>query len=335
MLGANLFGAIDNLMEESKAIHFLQMHSGGIDEEQLQNFADAQSNVESYQLARFLNVDASDILIGESSLAGNIQDNGFSTQNETFDFLLDLNGAIIRPAAGEVYVPLGYMKNGQIKAGDTLTVCGVSLKVAGFLRDSQMNSDLAGSKRFLVSKDDFSRLESFGSMEYLIEFRLKDMAEFSAFQSDYFAAGLPSNGPPVISRSLLMMVNAVTDGLMIAVLVFISVLVIVVAFLCIRFTLLAKIEEDYREIGVLKAVGMRASRIAGLYTAKYGVIAGIACVAGFLLSLPLSIPLTENIRLSMGESGRGRDCSDHRRPRRGAHLPRGDAVRQSRSAALS
>jgi predicted lysophospholipase L1 biosynthesis ABC-type transport system permease subunit len=50
---------------------------------------------------------------------------------------------------------------------------------------------------------------------------------------------------------------------------------------------------------------MRVSHVAGLYTAKYGVIAGIACALGFLLSLPLSVPLTENIRLFMGESGRG------------------------------
>jgi putative ABC transport system permease protein len=156
-----------------------------------------------------------------------------------------------------------------------------------------------------VSKDDFSRLEAFGSMEYLIEFRLKDEAAFSDFQSDYFAAGLPSNGPPVISRPLLVMVNAITDGLMIAVLALISLLVIVVAFLCIRFTLLAKIEEDYREIGVLKAIGMRVSQIARLYTAKYGAIAGAACALGFLLSLPLGVPLMENIRLFMGESGRG------------------------------
>jgi putative ABC transport system permease protein len=305
MLGVNLFGAIDHLMEEAKALHFLQMHSGDIDEQALQDFADAQGNVEAYQSARFLNADASEIIIGENSLEGSVQDNGFSVQNETFDFLLDLSGDVIHPANGEVYVPLGYMKGGSAKLGDTLTVRDVSLTVAGFLRDSQMNSDLAGSKRFLVSEGDFSRLEGFGGMEYLIEFRLKDASAFSAFQSDYFAAGLPSNGPPVISRPLLVMVNAITDGLMIAVLALISFLVIVVAFLCIRFTLLAKIEEDYREIGVLKAIGMRVSRIAKLYTAKYGAIAGVACVLGFLISLPLGVPLMENIRLFMGESGRG------------------------------
>lgn len=305
MLGINLFGAVDHLLEEAKAVHFLQMHSGEIDEQCLQNFADTQGNVEAYQLARFLNVNGTDIFIGESSLEDSVQDNGFSTQNIDFDFLLDLDGEVIHPASGEVYVPLSYKKDGSAKLGDTLTVYGVQLTVAGFLRDSAMNPDITGSKRFLISEYDLKRLESFGSMEYLIEFRLKDPAKFQAFQSDYFAAKLPANGPPVISRPLLAMMNAITDGMMIAVLVMISMLVIIVAFLCIRFTLLAKIEEDYKEIGVLKAVGLRARDIAKLYSAKYGAIAGAACVFGFLLSFPLCVPLMENIRIYMGDSGRG------------------------------
>ena len=65
MLGMNLSGAVDHLMEEAKAVHFLQMHSGDIDVRQLQDFADIQGNVEAYQLARFLNVKGLDISIGE------------------------------------------------------------------------------------------------------------------------------------------------------------------------------------------------------------------------------------------------------------------------------
>jgi putative ABC transport system permease protein len=98
------------------------------------------------------------------------------------------------------------------------------------------------------------------------------------------------------------MINGITDGIMIAVLMLISLLVIIVTFLCIRFTLLAKIEEDYKEIGVLKAIGIRVSLIKKLYLAKYGAIAGVACTLGFLISLPLQTSFMKNIRLYMGES---------------------------------
>lgn len=179
----------------------------------------------------------------------------------------------------------------------------IAFTVAGFLRDSLMNAALVSSKRFLMSDRDFERVREFGQLEYLIEFQLAEDVPFPAFEAAYLDAGLPANGPPAITYTQVKMINGITDGIMIAVLVLIGILVIIVAFLCIRFTLLAKIEEDYKEIGVLKAVGMRVSQIKKLYLAKYGAIAGAACALGFLASLPLQTPFMQNIRLYMGKSG--------------------------------
>ncbi|MGL5437929.1 MAG: FtsX-like permease family protein [Lachnospiraceae bacterium] len=298
----NLFGAIDNLMLEAKTPHFMQMHSGDVDLARLENFANTQSNVETFQILEFLNIEASEIIIGEHSLAGSVQDNGLSVQSEKFDFLLDFNGDIVYPADGEIYVPVYYMKEGQAVIGNTVSIHGVTFTVAGFLRDSQMNSEIVGSKRFLVSNNDFEKVRDFGKLEYLIEFRFIDGSSISAFEAAYIKADLEANGPSPVSYALIKMANAITDGIMIAVLMLISILVIVVTFLCIRFTLLAKVEEDYREIGVLKAVGLRVSHIKRLYMAKYGVIAMVACILGFLSSLLLGKPLMENIRIYMGES---------------------------------
>ncbi len=299
----NLFGAIDNMLLSAKSLHYLQMHTGDVDMEQLQNFAITNKNVEDYQVLKFLNIEGADIVIGDDSLAGSIQDNGLSVQGEKFDFLLNLNGEVIHPADGEIYVPIYYMQKGNAALGDTVMIHGISFTVAGFLRDSTMNAALVSSKRFLVSQADFERIREFGQIENLIEFRLTEDVSFPAFEAAYLGAGLPANGPPAITYMQVKMINGITDGIMIAVLVLIGVLVILVAFLCIRFTLLAKIEEDYREIGVLKAVGMRVSHIKKLYLVKYGAISAVACALGFLCSLPLQTPFLQNICLYMGECG--------------------------------
>ncbi|MDR1409359.1 MAG: ABC transporter permease [Oscillospiraceae bacterium] len=304
MLIVNLLGAIDNILIEAKSPHFMQMHTGGFDMERLRRYAGAHDNVEAFQVLDYLNIDGAEIIIGKDALAWSVQDNGFSTQSKEFDFLLDLNNNVIQPADGEVYVPIYYMRQGAAEIGDTVTVCGVNFTVAGFLRDSQMNAALVSSKRFLVSDNDFEKIRDFGIMEYLIEFRLNDISQASAFESEYLMAELPANGPPAITFSIIRIVNAITDGIMIAVLVLISLLVIVVALLCIRFSLLAKIEEDYKEIGVLKAVGLRVSHIKKLYMVKYGAIAGVACLAGFIISVLVQSPFMENIRLYLGESNR-------------------------------
>lgn len=303
LLIVNLSGSVDHMLAQAKTPHFLQMHTGAVDTERLARFAETQGNVESFQIIDFLNIDGSEIIIGDHSLAGSVQDNGLAVQGEHFDFLLDLDGGIIEPAAGEIYVPLYYRKEGVAGIGDQVTIFGTTFTVAGFLRDSQMNPSLISSKRFLVSADDFERVRPRGMLESLIEFRLTDSADTAAFEAAYLEAGMENNGPPAITHSLFILANAISDGIMIVVLILISMLVIIVTFLCIRFTLLAKIEDDYKEIGVLKAIGLRTDYIKKLYTAKYGAVAAVACLLGFLLALVFQRPLTENIRLYMGESG--------------------------------
>ena len=138
-------------------------------------------------------------------------------------------------------------------------------------------------------------------MEYLIEFRLKDPSEIGSFETAYASAGLEANGPTVTYK-LFKMMNALSDGLMIAVILLVSALVVAIALMCIRFTLLAKIEDDYREIGVMKAIGLRVSDIKKMYLAKYAAIAAAGCMLGFALSFMFKGMLLENIRLYMGES---------------------------------
>ena len=301
-LTVNLFGAIDNMLLAAKSPQFLQMHTGDIDMEQLQSFAEAHEA--DYQVLPFLNIDGGKIVIGDDSLADSMQDNGLSIQSDKFDFLLDTNAEIVMPSDGEIYFPIYYMQEGNVKLGDAVTIHGVPFTIAGFLRDSVMNEALVSSKRFLVSAADLEKVREFGQLEHLIEFCLSDAISDADFEASYLDAGLPANGPPAIVSAQVRMINGITSGIMIGVLAIISILVIVVSFMCIRFTLLAKIEEDYREIGVLKAVGMGVSSIKKLYLAKYAVIAGIACTLGFFLSLILKEPFMQNIRLYMGTGGR-------------------------------
>ena len=302
ILVTNLFGSIDRLMADAKTPHFMQMHTGDVDFEELEAFAEGNSAVEDFQVLEFLNVGGEKIRLGENSLALSVQDNGFSVQSSRFDFLLDENNRPAQPKDGELWVPVCYNRDHTVQAGDKAVINGKTFVVTGFVRDSQMNSTLASSKRFVVSAGDYAQLKEGGSVEYLIEFRLKDLSDLSEFESAYSASQMPANGP-TLSWPLFRMISAVSDGIMIAVILLVSVIVILIALLCIRFTLLAKTEDDYREIGVMKAVGIRVSDIQSIYLAVYAVLAAAGCIMGFLLSLALRGPLQESIRANLGESG--------------------------------
>ena len=298
--GCSLSGAIDHFMEQAKTPHFMQMHAGTVDAARMEEFARENEKVEDFQIISFLNIEGADIVVEGKSLADSVTDNGLVTQSVGFDYLLDFDGEVIQVKEGEIYLPLCYMRDQTAQVGDKMTICGEPFVVGGFLRDSQMNASLAMSKRFLVSDAAYGRLESKGSEEYLIEFRLKNPDQVSAFEQDYTNAGLEANGP-LISGSFFKLLNALSDGMMIAVILLVSGILVIISFLCIRFTLLARIDKDYREIGVMKAIRLRIADIKKIYLAKYAFLAAIGAGFGYLISFACKGIVLENIRLFMGE----------------------------------
>jgi len=301
ILTINLVGSIHTLTNQAQVPDFLQMHSGPIDQARMDRFADENEQVHAYQVLNFLNVANSKIQLGNTQLLDSIQDNGFSTQSPHFDFLLDLKGKPIQVAEGELYVPIGHMKDGSAKIGEKAVIAGKEFQIAGFLRDGQMNSPLASSKRFLVHENDYQKLVPEGTIEYLIEFQLKDSAAINTFETAYADAGLEANGP-TLTNALFKLINGLSDGIMIAIILLVGLLIVLIALMCIRFTLLTKIEEDYQEIGTMKAIGLRIVDIKKIYLAKYALLSLIGCLTGLSFAFIFSQPLLENIRLYLGES---------------------------------
>ncbi|MBO0458768.1 FtsX-like permease family protein [Enterococcus hulanensis] len=301
ILSVNLAGSIDTLMEKSQSPHYMQMHTGEVNRERLAKFVEADGNVATYEVAEFLNLNGSDIELGDHSLADSVEDNGLAVQSKNLDYFLDMENQPIQPKPGELYVPVMFKKQGLAKIGDKAKIAGKTFTINGFLRDGTMNSQMAGSKRFLLHQTDYDELFSKGKLEYIIQFRLKDPSKLNQFEAAYKKAGLEVNGPSGTHR-LFKLGNAMSDGIMIGILLLISLLVVLMTFMCIRFTLLAKIEEDYKEIGVMKAIGLQLKAIKKIYLAKYAAISIIGSLLGYLISLPLSYLLLKNIKLFMGES---------------------------------
>ena len=282
ILFANLWNAIDSLTIVAKTPDFLQMHTGEVNESLIKDFNEGREDIDKYQICKFLNIDNTDIYIGGRSLSDNSQDNGLCTQSEDFDFLVDSSNNIISVNEGKIYVPICYKGEYEIEEGDKITIAGFDFMVEGFLRDSQMNSMMASSKRFLVNKEDYIKLRDKGTEEYLIEYKLSGDA--SKFQTDYMDAGLPNNGP-TITLPLIRMMNVLSDGMMIMVIFMISIVITIIAVICIRYIVLAGITRDVREIGMLKAIGISRRDIKKMYLGKYSLLSISGSVLGFIIAV--------------------------------------------------
>ncbi|MGN0629735.1 MAG: FtsX-like permease family protein [Ruminococcus sp.] len=304
MLSADLFGAVGKSAERANVPDLMQMHTGSIDETQIKEFAESRSEVRDWQICRFLNLNNSELVLGGHSLADSTQDNGLCVQGESFDYLLSMNNELPDVREGQVYVPVCYRKMYDLSVGDIMKTGSRELVIAGFIRDAQMNSMLASSKRFLVNAADYEKIREEGEEEYLIEFILKSGSDINKFSTAYASAGLPSNGPS-ITKPLINMMNALSDGIMILIIFLAGIAVILISILCIRFILLLQTERDRTEICTLKALGIEKSDIKRIYFSKYLIFsvlgAAIGLAAAFLLRLPLGSEIRE--LYGTGENG--------------------------------
>lgn len=299
-----LNGSISNLLHSAKAPDFVQMHDGSLKEKDIEAFSSKQSMVKAHQIVPMIQIEHANIKFGNEPAKAGVMDHLFVKQNRYFDFLLNEQVEKLTVSKGEVAVPIYFQQRYHLKIGETLLIGKgsnqFSFRIKAFLRDAQMNPSLVSSKRFLLHHKDWDAMNQvFHKKEYLIEFLLHDAVQADAFQAIYQSSQLPQQGPAV-TLPLLRMLNALTDGMVIAILLLICMLLIGIALLSLHLAMTASIEEDEREIGILKVLGIPLTRIKQLYVGKYALLACVGCIAGYGLTLIFGDIFTANIQRYMG-----------------------------------
>lgn len=299
-----LVSSIDYFLDLAQVPHFMQMHKGELDQGEIDVFVKEHDSIVDQQTVAMLNINGSNLYLGgDTSEADSVMDISFVTQNDRFDYLLDLENKPISLEKGQVGVPIYFMKKNSMEIGDKVRIVSgnetIELVVASFVRDAQMNSPLATSKRFVVSKDDYDKIVPIGDMEYLIEFHLKDMSLIPDITKAYEESNLPKKGP-AIDYNLFKSLNAISDGIVALVIILISLLLMMISILCLRFTMISTMEEDYREIAVMKAIGIQGKHIRNLYMIKYIAMVTVAAILGYAGSFFLGKIVTAGIALNMG-----------------------------------
>ncbi|MEK4486362.1 ABC transporter permease [Psychrobacillus sp. FSL H8-0484] len=301
---ANLIQSMSDLQERAVPADITQMHSGEFDQGEIDKFTEEhREDIAMQETMVLLTLDGNNIHFGNNqTMAGTVQDISFVEQNKKFDFILDLDNEKLDMTEGEVAVPIYFMQQYDLKIGDKITVKSGEYEnefvISDYARDYEMNSSLTSSKRFVINQADYNEmlLKQAGELEYLIEFKLNENGDSQAVQTAYIEGGLPANGPTVGGKIFLMF-NAMSDAAVAMIIILISILLIIIASLCIRLTFLATIDEDLREIGVMKAIGISAKDINKVYLNKYRVMSVAAGIIGYLLSFAVVNLLNGNMRL--------------------------------------
>ncbi|KQL17713.1 FtsX-like permease family protein [Cytobacillus solani] len=301
---ANLIQSMSELQERAVPADITQMHSGEFDQAGIDQFTEKhRENIAMQETMVLLTLDGRHIHFGKNqTMSGTVQDISFVVQNEKFDFILNLDNEKLEVMEGEVAVPIYFMQYYDLKIGETITVKNGDYEkefvISDYARDYEMNSSLTSSKRFVVNQVDYDEMRKFqvGEIEYLIEFKLNENGDSLAVQTAYIEAGLPANGP-AIDGKIFLVFNALSDTAVAMVIILISILLIIISFLCIRLTFLATIDEDIREIGVMKAIGISKMEISKVYLNKYRMMSVLAGTIGYLLSFAIVNLINGNMKL--------------------------------------
>ncbi|MDF2801032.1 MAG: peptide transporter permease [Anaerocolumna sp.] len=301
---ANLIQSMSQLRVSAVPADITQMHAGAYDQAEIDKFVqEQQEHIAMQETMVLLNYEGMNIHYGNNeTMTGTVQDISFVVQNKKFDFLLDLDNKKLEVKAGEVAVPIYFMQECDLQIGDKLTVESKDYKkefvITDYVRDYEMNSSLTSSKRFVINPADYEEMleDRTGELEYLIEFKLKENGDSKAVQTAYIDAGLPANGPTV-GTMIFLIFNAMSDATVALVIIIISFLLIIISAFCIRLTFIATIDEDLKEIGVMKAVGISQRDIKKVYLTKYRIMSVAAGIIGYILSFAVVNIFSGNMRL--------------------------------------
>lgn len=308
VMAVQTFSAISELYKTAQPPHFVQMHKGEFNKGKTDAFMSEYKGITYWQTSTMIDVYGEELtIIGDRdkyNLSDCSIDIGLVKQNETKDLLLNSEHEKVTIHKGEIGIPVLLREKYGMKIGEHVVLSNNGVRkdfvIKEFILDSMMNSSMCSSTRILLSNEDFDFLEGkLGENEYLIEAYFADSKEASDFQTAYENAGLPQNGQAV-TYSMIFLLSALTDIITVFVLLLVSIILVIVSFICINFTIMAALEEEIGEIGTMKAIGIQFTDIRNLYINKYRVLSAAGVVTGYILALLISSIFTKHINATFG-----------------------------------
>ena len=214
---------------------------------------------------------------------------------------------ITEVADSEIYVRQSVLDNSNAKIGDKveLTVAGVTrtFTVKDTLKDAVLGSRMMGNARFLISENEYKAFEKAEPLEpYLLYLSFIDTNDIPALEKalndcDALAFSL--------DRSTLQF-TYIMEMVIAGILLVVSIALILIAVVILRFTISFTLSEEFRQIGIMKAIGIPDGKIRSLYLVKYLAISVLGATIGLTLSFPFGSMLLKMVSQSIVmENGNG------------------------------
>jgi putative ABC transport system permease protein len=212
------------------------------------------------------------------------------------NYFLD-DGSILKSVPkGKIYTAAFTEKNMGLKVGDRIIVEveGVSREFtfAGGFKDAVLGSELTGVKRFIINGEDFDEYMSNETIKTMyngktLYIHTADIDRTKSQIADISDGFTFEGSMDILNQAYIF------DMIITGLILIMSLILIIISFVILRFTIAFTLSEEFREIGVMKAIGIRSIKIRGLYLIKYSAISVVGAGIGLILSYPFGKMLME------------------------------------------
>lgn len=203
---------------------------------------------------------------------------------------------------GEIALPVLLQNAMEIQTGDVIKIKAGDISkeftVRYFIKDVVFGASLMSFKRLIINEedfDDFSRAGNNNVMKLWSVMKNSDVT-YEDVEKEFSKTSIPTIATfskKVISNAYIM------DLVSSAIMIIVSIFLILISFLILRFTIVFTIEEEYRQIGIMKAIGLKNGGIQRIYMVKYLSLAILGGTIGYVGSIPFSAFLMDNISKSI------------------------------------
>ena len=218
----------------------------------------------------------------------------------------DENLELTEVPKGGIYIRQSNLPSLNSEIGDTikLTIDGTTkeFKILGALKDPIFGGSMMDSPKIVINEDDYQDYLKGEHIElykgYLDYFYTEDTEALNRDLSK--CTNIAFMGTQSTMKITYMMEMVVAGLLMI-----VSICLIIIALFILKFTISFTISEEFREIGIMKAIGIPSTGIRMLYLVKYLALSILGAVVGFAVSFPFSEMFMEKTRQSIVVSDEG------------------------------
>ena len=287
----SITSALDNYFDIANVPDFTTITLQKGTTENIEDVLDSIEEVDSYEIEELIAMSYENFTFHSSD-----EESGGSYFLTSFDELqLNIfdqnNNKITELNDGEMIIPQKVMNALKVEAGDKVTVDFADVEktftIVGGCKDAMFGGSGITLNRMMITQSDYDKFatdnESVDLYKGNVTYVQTDDAKAVEQEVNNHDCGIVLTG----DRALFKVVYTM-DMILSAILLIVSFCLIIISFVVLRFTIGFTLSEEYREIGVMKAIGIKDVKIRGLYMVKYMALSLIGALVGFVVSIPFA-----------------------------------------------